>query len=109
MASILMSVTSVNQPAAYFLTGHGETYYDVNAPESENSLATAYLYDLLTERGLQVKTLDLAEEKKVPDDCVLLIINNPTEDFTVDKNQLDSFTYVSYTEMLDQYLMNGIE
>ena len=105
MASILMSVTSVNQPAAYFLTGHGETYYDVNNPESENSIATAYLYDLLTERGLQVKTLDLAVEKKVPDDCVLLIINNPTEDFTVEKDQLDSFSYISYTEMLDQYLV----
>ena len=107
MASILMSVTAVNQPAAYFLTGHGETYYDVNNPESENSLATAYLYDLLTERGLQVKTLDLdlVEEEKVPDDCVLLIINNPTEDFEVKKDQLDSFKYVSHTEMLDRYLI----
>lgn len=107
MASILMSVTAVNQPAAYFLTDHGETYYDVNDPESEKSLKTAYLYDLLTERGLEVKTLDLSEADSVPEDCVLLVINNPTEDFTVDKDKLDRFDYISDTEKLDRYLVNG--
>ena len=107
MASILMSVTAVNQPAAYFLTDHGETYYDVNDPESEKSLKTAYLYDLLTERGLEVKTLDLSKADSIPEDCVLLVINNPTEDFTVDKDKLDRFDYISDTEKLDRYLVNG--
>ena len=106
MASIIMSVTSKNRPKAYFVTGHGETYYDTTAPESATSLASAYLYDLLTERGLEIKTVDLSEVDKVPDDCVLLVINNPTSDYISDPDRLDEYSYVSETEKLDRYLVS---
>ena len=106
MASIIMSVTSKNRPKAYFVTGHGETYYDTTAPESATSLASAYLYDLLTERGLEIKTVDLSEVDKVPDDCVLLVINNPTSDYVSDPDRLDEYSYVSETEKLDRYLVS---
>jgi hypothetical protein len=33
--------------------------------------------DLLTERGLNIKTLELSAVDKIPDDCAVLIINNP--------------------------------
>ena len=109
LASILMSLTSRTNPVAYFITGHGESYYDVDAPESEMSVKNAYFADLLSERGLYIKTLDLSAEdvKAVPDDAALLIINNPTRDFTFDKEQLDTLAYVSELEMIDNYLTKG--
>lgn len=105
MASIIASITAINQPAAYFLTDHGETYYDPASPDSEMSKSMGYLADLLTERGLKIKTLNLSAENAVPDDCVLLIINNPTEDFTYDETRLDEFDYITDTEKIDRYLL----
>ena len=105
MASLIKSVTAKDRPVAYFATGHGETYYDVNSPESEGSVKTAYFYDLLSERGLRVKTIDLTTATEIPDDCVLLIINNPTEDFLPDESKLNSFNYVSPLEVVDRYLV----
>lgn len=105
MASLVMSVTAKDRPVAYFATGHGETYYDTANPESEGSVNTAYLYDLLSERGLQVKTIDLTAAKEIPDDCVLLIINDPTLDFTADSDKLDEYGYVSPLEVIDRYLV----
>ena len=109
LASILLSLTSRTQPVAYFITGHGESYYDVDNPESDMSVKNAYFADLLSERGLYIKTLDLSAEevKKVPDDAALLIINNPTRDFTYDESQLGSLSYVSELEMIDNYLVKG--
>ena len=109
LASILLSLTSRTQPVAYFITGHGESYYDVDDPESEMSVKNAYFADLLSERGLYIKTLDLSADgvTKIPDDAALLIINNPTRDFTFDDTQIDSLKYVSELEMIDNYLVKG--
>ena len=101
LASIMMSLTLVDQPKAYFVTDHGEAWYDPENPESEGSQRTAYFYDLLLERGLEVETISLSEliaecerkneedpesksVPKIPDDCVLLIINDPRTDFRAD-------------------------
>ena len=109
MASVIMSVTKVNRPAAYFVTNHGETYYDAKDPSRVENAAAQSIYDLLTERGLEVKTLDLSdpEVKGVPEDCVLLVINNPREDFKYDPDKIDSIEYISETEMLDRYLVKN--
>ena len=109
LASILLSLTSRTQPVAYFITGHGESYYDVDNPGSEMSVKNAYFADLLSERGLYIKTLDLSADgvTKIPDDAALLIINNPTRDFTFDDTQIDSLKYVSELEMIDNYLVKG--
>ncbi len=103
LATVIMSITAVNKPVAYFTVGHGETYYDINNPESAASIASAGLYDLLSERGLKVSTIDLSKQD-IPDDCALLIINNPTEDFVYDKAQSSSMFYVSETKKIDRYL-----
>jgi len=105
MATIMMSVTAKERPVAYFSIGHGETYYDTaNPTRAENAEAQA-IFDLLSERGLKVKTVDLRYES-VPEDCVLLVINDPWEDYTdgaeVDKN---AFGYISQTEKIDRYLV----
>ena len=107
MATLLRSVTSINRPAAYFVTNHGETYYDANDPAREENIEAAYLYDMLTERGLSVHTLNLSSVERIPDDCVLLIINNPKIDFTVDEDKFDSYDYISESEKLDRYLIEN--
>lgn len=105
LASILASITAINAPKAYFVTGHGESYYDPESPDSENSIANAYFADLLTERGMTVKTLNLSEVDKIPDDCAVLIINNPTEDLYTDPDGYSSIGYVSEAEKIDEYLI----
>jgi hypothetical protein len=106
MATLIKSVTAINQPSAYFLTDHGETYYDPQNPESEGSLNTSYFYDLLSDCGLQVKTLAISKVDAIPDDCALLIINNPRKDFVTDPDKYNSLSYVSDLEKLDRYLVN---
>lgn len=107
LASMLLSLLGT-QRVAYFVTGHQETVYDVEDPTSEQSLSCATLYDLLVERGLRVDTLDLKDlaEKKgeIPEDCALLIINNPREDFSSDA-ALDSYYDRSECEIIDRYLV----
>ena len=105
VASILASLTAINRPKAYFVTDHGETYYDPSAPDSAMSLKTAYLADLLVERGLEIKTVKISEVERIPEDCALLIINDPKTDFVADPSLFDRFDYVSDTEKLDRYLV----
>lgn len=105
IATLIRSVTAISQPKAYFVIDHGETYYDPANPESEMSKSMAAFADLLADRGLEINTLRLSDVERVPDDCALLIINNPKTDFTYDKDRLDEFSYVSNTEKLDRYLV----
>lgn len=105
MASYILSVTAVERPVAYFTVGHGETYYDSSNPSREENHKAQALYDLLTGRGLEVKTIDLAEAGAVPEDCVLLVINNPREDFDLDSDKLNDLSYRSELEMIDRYLV----
>ena len=133
LASILLSLTLVNKPVAYFVTDHGEDYYapldgitdeaQLNAQKEMNA-ETGYLYDLLTEKGLAVKTLSLsaliadAEAESaatgkhvypaIPEDCVLLIINDPKVDFHEDPDKFGSYSYVSETELLDRYISKNV-
>lgn len=107
MASLMMSVTSIDNPTAYFVADYGATYYDADKPDRAENIESAYLYNMLTERGLSTKILKLAEVDEIPDDCVLLIINNPREDFIPDPSQYDRFDYVSITDKLDKYLVKN--
>lgn len=107
MASLIKSVTAVDRPKAYFTVGHGETYYDSQNPDRKENVDAAYLQDLLTDRGLETCTIDLSATDKIPDDCVLLIINNPTEDFKADETRFDEFTYVTETEKIERYLIEN--
>ena len=129
LASILLSLTLVDRPVAYFVTDHGEDFYaptegitdeEALRVQQEMNKETGYLYDLLGEKGLEVKTLSLSgliEEAErqseesgkhvypaIPDDCVLLIINDPKTDFPTNEDKFSSYSYVSETELLDRYL-----
>ena len=105
LASLMKSVTLANDknPVAYFVTGHGETVYDEANPDSEGTAKSEQLKNLLVDRGLRVKVIDLSRED-IPEDCALLIINNPTEDFVADADRLNEFSYVSELEKIDRYL-----
>ncbi len=123
MMSYMLSLTLVDRPTAYFVTDHGETYYTENPvtdTEKEMNGETGVFVDLLHDRGFDVKNLSISKliedaEKasaelgknvipEIPEDCVLLIINNPKEDFRYDPNKATSLAYVSETEILDRYM-----
>ena len=61
LASILLSLTLVDKPAAYFVYDHGETIYDPENPESDSSREMGYFADLLTEKGFEIKKISLSE------------------------------------------------
>ena len=104
MASILASLTARDFPVAYFVSDYGTTYYDPENPDSEMSIKTAELADLITERGFRIKTLPISEVDRIPEDCALLIINAPTLDFEASADDFDRYDYVSDTEKIDRYL-----
>lgn len=107
IATMMRSVTSISHPVAYFVTDHGESYYDPENPDTEMSKSLSEFASLLTKRGLDIKLLNISEleDRRIPDDCALLIINNPRTDFTYDSDRLDEFAYVSDTEVIDRYLV----
>ena len=109
VASILASLVAINRPVAYFVSDacYETEYYDPENPDTQMSKDLGNFADLLEERGLEIRTLELSDPdlKAIPDDCALLIINNPKKDFTYDEDKLDSFTYVSELEKIDRYLL----
>ncbi len=124
LATIFLSLTLINQPAAYFVTDHGTDYYNAEEPESEMSKSTGVLVDLLKERGLKVKNISLTqlvneavEHNKsnpsdikvpaLPEDCALLIVNNPKSDFVYDETLGKCFWYVSEAEIIDRFLTSN--
>ncbi len=84
MASALLSLTAVERPIAYFATGHGECVYDPQNPTDPRGSEARGFYTLLTDVGLEVRTLNLATALQIPDDCVLLILNDPQSDYVAD-------------------------
>lgn len=69
MATFFHSLTSRDNPVAYFVTNHEELYYDPENGDHPGNAKTASLYMLLSMRGLDVKTLDLSAVDEVPEDC----------------------------------------
>ena len=115
LASLLLSLTMVNRPVAYFLSDHKEDIYDTVNKNNPINETTGAFADLLYEKGFEIKTLSLEElaakakengtTPKIPDDCVLLIINNPKEDLRTNPEEYNSFYYVSEAEMLNRYMV----
>lgn len=105
LATLIKSVTAIEQPAAYFITGHGELVYDETLPDSEGTKATTKLYELLRAQGMRVGVINLKDEE-IPEDTALLIINNPREDYKVDKESLDKYDYLSEVGKIEKFLIN---
>ncbi len=76
-------VSSDVTPVAYFVEGHNE----VSLNENLNQVSK-----ILQSNNMEVKSLSLLTEKKVPDDCKLLIFVSPQKDITdEEKIKLDAY------------------
>ena len=78
-AELTEAVTSEETPGMYVLQGHNESI--------STSLST-----LFTSAGYTANTLNLTEEKKIPDDASVLVLSLPQTDYTEDEiNLIDAF------------------
>ena len=107
LASAIASLTAISLPKAYFLTDHGTSYYNPAEPDSAMSLENAAFADLIADLGMEIKLLDLSTVDRIPDDCAMLIINLPTEDYLPDEDEFNNLGHVSDIEKLDRFLVDG--
>ena len=112
MATAFFSLSLINNPVAYYVYNHGESYYV--SPEDEANAALlagsdedgAAFYDLLIKAGLRVGYLDLGAVDAIPEDCACLIINGPKSDLLGAENP-SSYYERSESEIIDRYLAAG--
>lgn len=95
MCEAILSMTAKSLPLACFTVGNGETL-----PSQDNE-ETAYLYERIRDAGFEIMAIDL-ETEDIPDDCTLLIINGPTEDFAT--GRLEDIDYTSPITKIDRFL-----
>ena len=90
MTAAILAVSQAESPIACVTINHTETFADYE------------LFYTLETAGYKVQTIDLAYQE-IPDDCRLVVIYNPKEDFM----QADGISEISEIEKLDRYL-NGL-
>lgn len=82
----ILALNVENKPKVYFMQGHGEYTLD------EVSVLTTYLNN----EAFEVQELNAINTGKIPDDCDVLAILSPTEDF-----------YDAETEAIKEYINKG--
>ncbi len=86
-AANILAVAQAESPIACITVNHTETFADYE------------LLNTLQDAGYKVQTIDLAYQE-IPEDCRLIVIYNPQEDFMVK----DGISEVSEIEKIDRYL-----
>ncbi len=91
LATALLSITSIEEPLVCFAYGHGEKIY-VDEDDKEhaddpellkwNDPNRSEFYHMMRMAGLRVDYINLDKED-VPEDCVLLVMDGPTEDYEI--------------------------
>ena len=76
LTNAIMKVTRDLDKVIYFTTGHGEV--DI---ESDDAQGYKRYVDGIKKENYLVKTINIAQEKTIPDDCSVLIIASPKADF----------------------------
>lgn len=100
IATAILSLTAYkNGACAYFAVGHGERYYIEGDEGSDPSLSA--FYTMLGDLGMKVSKLELDKIDAVPEDCALLIMCDPNEDYAFFS---DTFDKTGALERLDKYL-----
>ncbi len=89
-AAAILQVTATEMPLVLFTSEHGETLAND---------ATA-LVNLFVEAGFAVDTINLAKED-IPEDCRIVVINNPRYDFIGMEAEIESANEIS---KLDSFL-----
>ena len=83
LTNAIIKVTRELDKVVYFTTGHGEKAIDDDGPQGYKTAVEG-----IRKENYQVKTLNLAQEKKIPADCSVLVIAGPKSEFF--KAELDS-------------------
>ncbi|MFZ0389967.1 MAG: Gldg family protein [Calditrichia bacterium] len=91
LTNALIKVTRELDKVVYFTTGHGERNIEEEGPKGFSFAAEG-----IRRENYKVNTLNLAQQKSIPEDCAVLIIAGPTSEFF--PFELDS---------IRQYLENG--
>ncbi len=76
LTNAIMKVTRELDKIIYFTTGHGERDYEQDDPQGYKTAGEGIKKD-----NFQLKKINLAQEKKIPEDCSVLVIAGPKADF----------------------------
>ena len=76
LTNAIMKVTRDLDKAVYFTTGHGEV--DI---EGEDAQGFKTFVDGIKKENYLVKTINVAQEKVIPEDCSVLVIASPKAEF----------------------------
>ena len=99
------NVSTIYFVSEYYTEEPVEKYTEYYDPDNENAPYNAELEGFvsnLRSRGYAIKTLNLKECEEIPEDCALLIINNPAVDFGQYESML--INYGSDLEKIDKYM-----
>lgn len=91
LTNALIKLTKGKTKTVYFLTGHGEKSIDDRDREGYNIAKEA-----LQKEGYEIKTLNLAQERKIPENASAIVIDGPTTEPFPDEIKL-----------IDEYLNRG--
>ena len=94
LVSGILAVTQAESPIACITINHGEPFVTESAIRE-----TQYIVSLLEDGGYKVQLLDLAHQE-IPEDCRLMVIYDPQDDFLVK----DGVSTISEIEKLDRFL-----
>ena len=76
LTNAIIKVTRELDKVIYFTTGHGER--DIESDDAQGFKKAA---EGIRKENYVVKTINLAQEKKIPEDCSVLVIAGPQADF----------------------------
>ncbi|HEX5132954.1 MAG TPA: GldG family protein [Candidatus Krumholzibacteria bacterium] len=91
VTNAILQVTRKREKALYFTTGHGERDIDNRAREGFLAARRG-----LEGQGYQPRTVSLVNVREVPDDCAVLIVAGPREDYLANE-----------VEAIERYLRRG--
>ena len=77
----ITSLMEDNEKVAYFSSGHRE----YNPKDDSELTGYSKFAEILTQNNIQVTNLNIWNEKKIPEDCSLLVISGPGDPFMEDE------------------------
>ncbi|GAB4365497.1 MAG: Gldg family protein [Calditrichia bacterium] len=91
LTNAIIKVTRELDKVIYFTTGHGEKDIESDGPKGLKRAVEG-----IRKENYQVQTINLAEEKRIPEDCAVLVIAGPTAEF-----------FSSELDTIKKYIENG--
>ena len=94
LCAAIMAVTRAESPICCVTYNHGEPFVT-----SADAAASGAMLTLLEDAGYKIRFINLTTEE-IPDDCRLLVIYNPLDDFLV----IDGVSDISEIQKIDKFL-----